>query len=107
MALGGGERRTTQHHLIDHELAVIFAERALDRTIAGVRQVSAPRPLPDDAEGIGNEAGASRDFPFLFAWQVLARPARVSVGLVIAHMTNGRGGIDRLRAAERHLLPRA
>src|SRR6516162_6527346 len=61
------QRRTAQHELVDHELAVIFAERAFDRAIARVGRVGAARPLPDDPESVVESAGASRNFPFHFA----------------------------------------
>src|SRR3954468_8999142 len=48
----GCKRGAAQHQLIDHELAVVFAERALDGAISGVRRVRTAGPLPDDAEGI-------------------------------------------------------
>src|SRR5664279_3182428 len=78
------KRGAAQHQLVDHELAVIFAERALDRPIAGVGGVGAAGPLPDDAEGVVEMAGPGGDFPFHFGRQVLAAPAREGVGLIIA-----------------------
>src|SRR5918995_413289 len=63
------ERTSAQHHLIDHELAVVFAQRACDRLVAGIRRVWTLRPLPDTAEGIGERTGARGHFPFGFAWQ--------------------------------------
>src|SRR5690348_7926912 len=46
-----------QHALAAHELAVVFAERAGPRPIAGIRQVRAARPFPDIAEQLAH-AGA-------------------------------------------------
>ncbi len=45
-------RATAQHHLVDHELAVVFAERAVGCAIARIGQVGTARPLPDHAEGV-------------------------------------------------------
>src|SRR5260370_2992118 len=45
-------RRTTQHHLINHELSIVFAERARGRTIGRIRSISAARPLPHDTERV-------------------------------------------------------
>src|SRR5258706_8109067 len=40
-------RAAAQHHLVDHELAVVLAERAVRRAVARVGQIRAARPLPD------------------------------------------------------------
>ena len=40
-------RASAQHHLVNHELAVVFAERIRRRAIAGIGQIGAARPLPD------------------------------------------------------------
>jgi hypothetical protein len=97
--------------LTDHELAVIFAERALRRTIAGVGEIGALRPLPDIAEYLperaavvsqGRGRSASRDklrfaphrggnFPFDSARQAPPGPAlRKGVDLIVAHVRDGR-----------------
>src|SRR5215470_11268996 len=49
---GSGERRAAQHHLVHHEFAVVLAERAGHRAVAGIGRIGATRPLPDDAEGV-------------------------------------------------------
>src|ERR1700730_2219772 len=91
-AMSGGscKRGAAQHQLIDHELAVVFAERALDRPIAGIGGIGASRPLPDDPEGVVEMAGASGDFPFHLGRQMLSLPARERVRLVIADMADRR-----------------
>ena len=78
------QRRAAQHHLADHELAVVFAERPFGRAVAWIGQIGAARPLPSDAEGVGDHACASRDLPFGLARQMLAGKAGEGLGLVIA-----------------------
>src|SRR5260221_11349484 len=101
----GCKRRAAQHQLINHELAVIFPERALDRPVAGIGGVGAAGPLPDDPERVVEMAGSSCDLPFHFGRQMLAAPAREGVRLIIADVADGGGGIDRLQPTERHHLP--
>src|SRR5438874_4493039 len=66
------KRGAAQHQLVDHELAVIFAERALDGAVTWVGRVRTAGPLPDDAEGVVELAGAGRDFPFHLGRQMLS-----------------------------------
>src|SRR3974390_2335070 len=80
----GCKRGAAQHQLVDHELAVVFAERALDCPVAGVGRIGAAGPLPDDAEGIIELAASRRHFPLHFGRLVLAAPASESVRLVVA-----------------------
>src|ERR1700704_1909454 len=61
VAVRSCKRRAAQHQLVDHELAVVFAERAFDGPVAGVGAVGASRPLPDNAEGIVELTGACGD----------------------------------------------
>src|SRR6476620_11151018 len=84
------ERGAAQHQLIDHELAVVFSERAFDGAVAGVGRVRTAGPLPDDAEGIVEMTGARRDLPFHLCRQMTASPARERVGLVVADMADRR-----------------
>src|SRR5712671_5290763 len=76
MARGGGVRAAAQHHLVDHELAVVFAERAGRGAEARIGRIGAARPLPHDPEGIIEETRPGRDFPFGSTRQILAGPAR-------------------------------
>src|SRR6476659_81220 len=87
--------RATQHQLVDHELAVIFAERALDGPVARVGGIGAAGPLPNDPEGVVEMAGSCGDLPLHFGRQMLAAPAREGVGLVIADVTDRRRRLDR------------
>ena len=48
-----------QHELPTHELAIILADRTLDRAEAGIGPIGAPRPFPDVAEK-GGVAGTCR-----------------------------------------------
>src|SRR5450756_402103 len=84
------KRGATQHQLIEHELAVVFAERALAGPVAGVGGVGAAGPLPRDPEGVVEMAGAGGDFPFHLGRQMPAAPACERVGLVIADMADRR-----------------
>ena len=99
------QRRAAQDHLVDHEFAVVFAERARRRPVARIWRIGAARPLPDDAEGVAEHAAFGRDLPLGFGRQILAGPARERVGLVIADVTDRRARIDRAQAAERHREP--
>src|ERR1019366_2182441 len=80
------KRGAAQHQLVDHDLAVVLAERALDGPVAGIRRIGAAGPLPDNPERVVELAGARGDFPFHFGRQVLAAPARERVGFIIADM---------------------
>src|SRR5260370_38416831 len=80
------KRRAAQHQLIDHELAIVFAERALDGAVAWVGGVGAAGPLPHDYESVVEMAGSRRDFPLHLARQILAAPAPDRLGYVIANL---------------------
>src|SRR3981189_759054 len=101
----GCKRRAAQHQLIDHELAVVLAERALDGPVAGIGGVGAAGPLPDNPECVVEMAGSGGGLPFPFRPPMLAAPAAEGVGFVIADMANRRGRIDGLRSGECHDLP--
>src|ERR1700704_34150 len=62
MALRRCLRNAAQHHLVDHEFAVIFTERTGRSPIARVRQVGATRPLPYDAESVVDQVGTRGHF---------------------------------------------
>src|SRR5688572_18635836 len=107
VAAGRDLRAAAQNHLIDHELAVVFAECALCRAIARVRRIGAARPLPRNSEGIADETGARRHFPLRLARQMLAGPARERVRFVIAHMSYRSLRIDWRQPGERERVPGA
>src|SRR5581483_8701440 len=90
-----------------HELAIVFAERAVLRSITWIGRVGAAGPLPDDSEGVVEKARAGSDFPFHFGRQMFVAPARKGVGLVIADVANRALGIDWFEASERHGVPLA
>src|SRR5260370_9208557 len=92
------KRGAAQHQLVDHELAVVLAERAFDGAVAGIGGVGAAGPLPHDPERVVELAGPGRDFPFHFGRQVHAAPPREGFGLVIADMAARGSGIDALRS---------
>ena len=64
-----GAGAAAQHELVAHELAVVLAERAGGRPVAGVGRVGALRPLPDVAEQLRERrrgaAGARVEAPAL------------------------------------------
>ena len=93
-----GAARALQDELPAHELAIIFADRALGGREAGVGSKGALRPFPDVAEhaaaGRGATAPASSSWlpmigigrsgeilPFGFGRQARAGPAGVGIGL--------------------------
>src|ERR1043166_2950272 len=87
MPLRSCKRGAAQHQLVDHELAVVFAERALDGAVAGIGRIGAAGPLPDDAESVVELAGTRRHLPFHLGRQVLAAPARERIRLVVTDVT--------------------
>src|SRR6476646_7613069 len=101
------QRGTAQHHLVDHEFAVVFTERAVARGKAWIGRIARARPLPDDAEGTAEMARAGGTLPLSLRRQMLAGPVREGVRLVVAHMRNRGGGIDRLQTAKGELAPLA
>src|SRR6266404_6608700 len=105
MPVWGCKRRAAQHQLVDHELAVVFAERALNGTVAGIGGVGAAGPLPHDPERVVEMAGSPSDFPLHFGRQMLAAPARERVGFVIADVADGGGRVDGLQSGQGHDLP--
>src|SRR3569833_3621979 len=108
MRRGVARRPAAQHHLVAHELAVVFADRAGGGAITGIGRVGATRPLPCIAEHLRKAASvAARDvgpiaarlheiaddgaitrraLPLSLARQTLAPPARVGLGLVESHV---------------------
>ena len=61
-----GRRRmgtAAQHHLADHELAIVLADRPDWSAIAGIGRIGAARPLPHEPEGIVDQTLAGCDFP--------------------------------------------
>src|SRR5713101_10160859 len=60
MTAGGGTRTAAQDHLVDHELAVVFAQRPWTLAVAGIGQVRAPGPLPGIAQHLHQRPGLRR-----------------------------------------------
>src|SRR5439155_18165949 len=104
MAARRGARRAAQDQLIAHELAVVFAQGAGERLVAGIADVRAGGPLPNVAEhlverpalawgrdrrgmkvaGVGKmpfdrDAGR-RSLPLRFGGQAGPGPARERIG---------------------------
>src|SRR5262249_57379050 len=63
MTGGRRVRASPQDHLVDHELAIVFTERARGRPVARLRQLGAARPLPYDSEGILHKALSTPHLP--------------------------------------------
>src|SRR5882762_9541102 len=105
MSVRSCKRGAAQHQLVDHELAVVFAERALDGAVAGIGGVGAAGPLPHDPECVVEMAATRGDLPLHLGRQMLAAPARERVGLIIADVADRGGGVDRLQSGERHDVP--
>src|SRR5580698_7421608 len=104
---GRRERRAAQYHLIDHELAVIFAQRPGRRLVPGIWGVGAASPLPDDGVWVNQPSASGSSLPFGFCGQILACPSRECICFVIADMTSWQSRIDRAQTAKRHRMPDA
>ena len=74
--------------MIDHELAVVFAECAGLRLIIRIGRIGAASPLPHRAERVVERLGSGGDLPFGFAGQMLAGPARKRISFVVADMAD-------------------
>src|SRR5689334_21508366 len=112
-----GAARAPQYVLPAHELAIIFADRALRRCEAGVGGEGALRPFPDVAK---DSTARTRDdrsglvelvadhsigrggeiLPLRFGRKARARPACKRVGLEVADLRYRRGTIDFAATAE-------
>src|SRR4051812_23528413 len=58
----GRKRGAAQHHLVDHELAVVFTERPFGCAVARIWEVGASGPLPDRGKNLLNQARPGRGF---------------------------------------------
>src|SRR4051794_11409933 len=70
-----GRRRdgaAAQDHLVDHELAVVFADRAADGPESGIGPIGAFRPLPDMPGYLVHVRQAARGLPFHLGRQARA-----------------------------------
>src|SRR5262245_35506315 len=70
MTARGEARSAAQHHLTDHELAVVFAESTGHRAETGIRRVRRLGPFPGIAEELGDREaplrrGSRRESPVL------------------------------------------
>src|SRR5689334_15499126 len=80
-----GRPRAAAQHLVlvsEEDLGVLAVR---ERTEPGPRAERRRRPLPDLADTV-ERAGAMRRLPLDLGRQALARPARIRVGLVPAHV---------------------
>src|SRR5215469_3500939 len=122
----GDAGSATQDHLVDHELAVVFANRAFRRAIAGIGVVRRLSPFPDVAEQLqprppscgqraqkslfakiaaGGQQLYGGVLPLEFGRKTFAGPAGESVCFVVAHMADRRFAIDGLEAVQCHCEP--
>src|ERR1700730_3036842 len=106
MTIGRRQRASAQYHLIDHEFAVVLAERPGLRPIARIGRIGGARPLPYEPKGVSDLAAAGGYLPFRLARQIFSDPTRECIGLVVAHVAQRRRRIDRAQSAERHRQPR-
>ena len=126
VATRGCAGAAAQHHLIDHELAVVFADRAIGCTITRIGRIGARSPFPDIAEHLarrgvvrGNRAQVSgfdevagvrierccSKLPFELRRQALAAPTRERIGFIEADMRDRRFRIERLNSGKHHRQP--
>ena len=132
----GGAAGSAQHDLIDHEFAVILANRPRFCLESGIGRIGAFGPLPDIAEhplwsfGVGlaggNGAQVSRrhligactgpmgdvempgcGLPFGFRWEALSGPGGIGRRLKEADMADWRVVIERAETLKRELGPAA
>src|SRR5580704_16121730 len=75
---GSRYRSASQHHLADHELTVIFSDRAGRLLEAGIWQVGAFGPFPSFPPG----EFARCSFPFKLGGQAAALPRGIGRGLI-------------------------
>src|SRR5438046_1653678 len=123
-----GARSAAQHHLVAHELAVVFAERAWARAVTGVGAGSAPRPFPNVAYHLLRFVVGGRDcrcwmealivdkissdwqigggaFPLELGRQTRAGPVRIRIRFEITEVRNRFRFIDRTKTGEREIPP--
>ncbi|MNP10487.1 hypothetical protein D3C76_1026400 [compost metagenome] len=105
MARRGNTGAAAQHHRIDHELAVVFAHRAVRWSEARVGAVCALGPLPGHVINLLQQAGLSSGFPLGFSRQACIGPLGKRRGFVVADIGYRRGRVDGDQAAQRHLPP--
>ena len=84
-----GERSTPQHHLPDHEFAIVFSGHASKGLKAGIGVICRASPFPDLPMG-KQRRGC---FPLKFGWQPRAGPRCISGRLIEAHMLDWRVGV--------------
>src|SRR4029079_7866524 len=72
-----GERSAAQHHLVDHELSVVLADRTCDRPIPRIWVVGAARPRPDMRRQFADlDVSAGGSLPLRLGREPRTGPAR-------------------------------
>ena len=96
----------SEDELRTHEFAVVFTNGSLGWLKTRVGPVRARGPLPEAAVRVLESAAVvlAGDFPFRFARQTSARPARKSIGFEPAQMAHWCIGMERLTSSEGELL---
>ena len=97
----GHDAGAAQNHLVDHKLAVVFADRAFGFFEVRVRQIRAVRPFPAQAP----IEALVRRFPFEFSRQPQAFPFGKRCRFVKRNVTDRIFQIQFSQAAERELKP--
>lgn len=114
-----------QHHLVAHELAVVFTGRAFEGTETRVRQVGRACPGPQVTPPLAIGACGHRlqetlveevapqwlaglhDLDLRLGGQTGTSPAGKGLGFVVADMAHGRMHVQLAPATQRHLQPTA
>ena len=107
MAGRRGEGAAPQHHLIGHELAVVFGGRARRGLEARIGGIGAGGPLPDLARQVGEGVALRRGgmLPLRLGRQALSGPTRIGVGFVETDVAHRGGRIDGRAAGQPHHGP--
>jgi len=110
VAWAGEGGAATQHHLIDHELAVVLAHRTGDRREAGVGGVGAGCPLPNSVVKLAQlrltvGLGCDRGLPLGFRRQAKPAPTGVGVRLIVADVRYRGVRIERTQPVQAERAP--
>src|SRR5271156_5290678 len=90
MAIGSRACPAPEHHLSDHEFAVVLTHRAGRRCEGWVGSVGARGPLPEVRVDLLESVWPARHgvLPLRLGGQAPSGPGRVSGGLVITHLSD-------------------
>src|SRR5690554_6565370 len=76
---------STEHHLVDHKLAIILSDGTGCSDVSGIRKIGTARPFPSltPCESTGSY------FPFKFRWQPHSFPCGEGGCFVITYVRQG------------------